>query len=223
MVQGRFVESQRAFHRGHELGSRQKGWKAPSAQYLRNAVLLVDLDARLSAVLAGAPPPTRARDRLALARHAQRGRRLFAAAATLYLAAFSADRGLVSGIPGEHRINAACAAARAGCGSGEDGSWLGTAERLRWRRQALTWLRADLRAWQQLLDRDPAKGRAAVAGAMAHWRADADFNGVRGPGALARLPAEERDAWARLWADVDSLHAQTQEPKPRDKEKPDKP
>jgi hypothetical protein len=46
---------------------------------------------------------------------------------------------------------------------------------------------------------------------------------VRDKGRLALLPAQERAAWARLWADVADLLARARELMPRDKEKPDKP
>jgi hypothetical protein len=37
---------------------------------------------------------------------------------------------------------------------------------------------------------------------MQTWLEDPGFAGVRGPEALGRLPAAERQAWQRLWADV---------------------
>jgi len=37
------------------------------------------------------------------------------------------------------------------------------------------------------------------------WRTDSDLAGIRDPGALARRPAEEQEAWRTLWADVDAL------------------
>ena len=40
---------------------------------------------------------------------------------------------------------------------------------------------------------------------MQHWLRDADFGGVRGPDALARLPAMERPAWQKLWEEVEAL------------------
>jgi hypothetical protein len=58
---------------------------------------------------------------------------------------------------------------------------------------------------------------------MQHWRQAPDFAGVRDKGRLALLPAEERAAWARLWADAADLLARVKEPTPTDKEKPDKP
>jgi hypothetical protein len=138
-------------------------------------------------------------------------------ASTRYLRNISQDD-LSSG----RRYNAACAGALAGCGQGKAAADLGAMQRLRWRRQALTWLHADLRAWQRLLVREPRRGRPTVVQQMQHWLADADFNGVRGAEALGRLPAEERAAWARLWADVADLLTRTKEPMPKDKEKPDK-
>jgi hypothetical protein len=46
---------------------------------------------------------------------------------------------------------------------------------------------------------------------MQHWLDDADFNGVRGPDALAKLPEAEREGWRQLWADVAATLAKAQE------------
>jgi len=40
---------------------------------------------------------------------------------------------------------------------------------------------------------------------MRHWQTDADLAGVRDKEALAKLPAEERQRWQQLWADVAAL------------------
>ena len=105
-----------------------------------------------------------------------------------------------------YRYDAACLAALAGCGQGEDADKLTADERVRWRKQALTWLREELLARQQILDREGAKAGAQVAHQMNHWLNDPDFNGVRGPEARKQLPAEERPDWERLWRDVAELH-----------------
>src|SRR5207244_2809347 len=61
LVQGRFAEALDALKRGHELGSKQPGWRYPSAEWVRRAEQLVALDAKLARVLkseaqpAGAP------------------------------------------------------------------------------------------------------------------------------------------------------------------------
>ena len=44
---------------------------------------------------------------------------------------------------------------------------------------------------------------------MRHWLGDKDLASVRDPQAVERLPQEERDAWARLWADVRALRDAT--------------
>jgi hypothetical protein len=45
---------------------------------------------------------------------------------------------------------------------------------------------------------------------LGRWQRDPAFAGVRGPDALAKLPAPEREVWRRLWADVATL-AQAEE------------
>jgi hypothetical protein len=77
------------------------------------------------------------------------------------------------------------------------------------RRQALDWLRADLKAWGHLLDKTPGKAPVA-ANLLQHWLADPDFAGVRGPEALARLPEGERQPWQELWDDVADTRGRAQ-------------
>jgi tetratricopeptide (TPR) repeat protein len=79
----------------------------------------------------------------------------------------------------------------------------------RWRRQALTWLRADLNAWRDRLEKDAENVRPVVVKQMKHWRADGAFDQVRGA-AIATLPAEERPAWQALWADVAAILARVE-------------
>jgi hypothetical protein len=56
---------------------------------------------------------------------------------------------------------------------------------------------------------------------MRHWPRDPDFNGVRGPEALAQLPQAERAGWHKLWADVAATLARAQEERrPQDKASP---
>jgi hypothetical protein len=49
---------------------------------------------------------------------------------------------------------------------------------------------------------------------MRHWQQDADFAGVRGAAALAKLPEAEREGWRTLWADVAATLAQAGETRP---------
>ena len=116
-----------------------------------------------------------------------------------------------------NRYNAACAAALAGCGQGNDADKLDTKERARLRRQALDWLRVDLKAYGQVMDKSEGKAGPAVAQRMQHWLADADFAGVRGSEALAKLPEAERSAWQDLWSQVADTLARAQRATPATK------
>jgi tetratricopeptide (TPR) repeat protein len=110
------------------------------------------------------------------------------------------------------RYNAACAAALAGCGQDKDADKFNETARASLRRQALDWLRDDLEKWDRLLDKEPDKARAAakVTNKLRHWLADPDFAGVRGPEAIAKLPAAERQTWQELWGHVADTLARAQ-------------
>jgi hypothetical protein len=163
------------------------------------------LEKRLPAVLQGQAKPASAAERLALAQLCQRHKEFYAASARFYAEAFAEEPGLAQDLRAGHRYNAACAAALASAGRGHDAAKLDDPERARLRQQALGWLRADLGAWAQVLDKAPAKARPVVRRTLAHWRADADLAGVRDKAELARLPEAERAAWRGLWADVAAM------------------
>jgi hypothetical protein len=46
---------------------------------------------------------------------------------------------------------------------------------------------------------------------LQHWQQDTDLAGLRDGAAVARLPADERQACQQLWADVAELLKQVQE------------
>jgi hypothetical protein len=78
----------------------------------------------------------------------------------------------------------------------------------RLRKQALIWLRADLTAWQNQVQKD--KAAPVMVQKMQHWLDDTDFNSVRGADALAKLPQAERGDWQQLWEDVTALQKRAQ-------------
>jgi hypothetical protein len=129
----------------------------------------------------------------------------YAAASHFASEAFAADPKLAEAVPAGLRYSAACAAALAGCGHGQDADKLDDWERARWRRQALDWLRQDLAWWIQSLDSGNAQTNVRARQMMQHWLTDGDFAGVRGRDALAQLPKGERQDWESLWSDVDAL------------------
>jgi serine/threonine-protein kinase len=215
--------------RCYEIGSRGPRWRYPSAQWLRRAEQLAELDDRLTAVLRGKAQPKDAAERVAFAQLCQQYRKGYAAAARFFEGAFTAQPGQADDLASGHRYNAACAAALAGCGQGQDAAGLDDKEGARLRRQALDWLHADLGAWRRLLEKEPAKARPAVAKKMQHWLADADFGGVRGEAALGKLPVAERAPWQKLWEEVESLRRRAAGParppaaaRPQGKEGPPK-
>jgi eukaryotic-like serine/threonine-protein kinase len=127
------------------------------------------------------------------------------AQASLYVDAFDADPQLGNEMTTDQRYRAACAAALAGCGHGEDVANLDEKERTRWREKAHGWLRLDLTAWGLKLDRGDAKDRQLVRQALTAWRSNSDLAGIREPAALEELPSEERKGWLVFWKEVKSL------------------
>jgi serine/threonine-protein kinase len=192
--QGRFEEALAALKRGHELGSKQPGWRYPSGQWVRDAERLVALDQKLPAVLRGEARPADPAEQLGLARLCALKKR-HAAVARFYAEAFAAQPKLADDLQTQDRYNAACAAALAAAGQGEDARLLPDKVAGGLRRQALQWLKADLAAYAQLTERGNAATKQVIHQRLTHWRQDADLASVRDRAALDRLPEAERQAW----------------------------
>jgi hypothetical protein len=161
------------------------------------------LDERLPAILYGKDKPANTFEKLTLAIMCGQHKKLYAASTRFYAEAFSDLPGLMEDRVNQHRYNAACAAALAGCGQGGDAAKLDAAKRAELRKQALEWLRADFSSWSNLKD-DP-KHRSRIMEVLKHWQEDVDFAGVRGADAMTKLATEESVAWQKLWSDVADL------------------
>jgi hypothetical protein len=107
-----------------------------------------------------------------------------------------------------HRYNAACCAARAGSGDGEDAADLSKQERASWRERARLWLYDDVVAKRALLSGAPTALREALPGKLEFWFKDPDLASVRDDNKLRRRPPAEREAWLALWRDATSLLAE---------------
>ena len=206
---GQFREAVSEFRRGHELGIRRARWAYSSVGWRYQAEQLARLDEQLSAVRKSEAPPKGIGNRLDLALcHFYRQR--YVAAARLYAAELAA-RSTSIDRPPAFRYNAACAAALAGCGRGEDAKELDATERARLRQQALDWLWDDLKWWRQALDDNPNRRPATeqqtqpCAQLLPYWLLDDTLLDVRSPEGLARLPHEERRQWEKLWQEVEQL------------------
>jgi serine/threonine-protein kinase len=159
------------------------------------AAILPDLPAFLD----GKYQPRDNDERLALTGVSQFKNRSLALA-RLYTDAFAADPSLAEDFRSGRRYHAARAATLVGCGRGEDVAGVGEPERARWRQQARQWLRADLAAWNQALDRDPTTARNLWPLTM--WRADPDLAGFFEPAEVNKLPRDERKDCAALSKEI---------------------
>jgi WD40 repeat protein/tetratricopeptide (TPR) repeat protein len=209
--QGHFAKSLAAYKRGHELGTKRPGWPYPSAEWVREAEGLVAMESKLPAFLKGQFQPRGTAELLGLAGVCQ-VKKLYAAAVRLYAEAFAADPKLADSLKAGHRYNAACYAALAGAGQGEDTTKLDDKERSRLRQQARDWLRADLVLRGKQLESGQPADRAAVQQALRHWQQDSDLVGIRDAAALAKSSGEERAACEKLWADVAALLKKAEAP-----------
>jgi tetratricopeptide (TPR) repeat protein len=210
VTKGQFGQALVYLRRGHELGSRNPGWPYPTARMVQQCERQARLEEQLPGFIQGKRKPTGTQEWTELIEVCAL-KRLNRAAARFWEEAFAAQPQLADDLGAGHRYNAACVAALAGCGQGQDADNLDNETRARLRCQALAWLRADLAAWTKQLAKDTRAARAAVREKMQLWQRDTDFAGVCGLKALARLPEKERQSWQKLWSDVADTLARAQD------------
>ena len=204
--QGEFAQALIALERGHELGSRRKDWRYPSAQWVRECRRRIELDGRLPAVLTGEVQLADADERFEYAQLCYEKRR-YVAAARLFAQAITADPRPADRLELGHRYAGACAAAQAGSGRGVDAGQLDGSELVRWRKQAVQWLRADLEAFDGLLTFGDPNERRWVQERLRSWRYEPALAGLRDATSVAHLPADEQESCKRLWAEVHAMLA----------------
>ena len=170
------------------------------------------LDVRLAAIVQGKEQPRDSPDRLQLAQRAyQKG--LHVTAARLWADALAAQPRLGDDRQAQHRYNAACAAALAGCGMGKEAPSADARARLLV--QAHEWLTVELATWANILESGPPQARPSVSQILKHWLQDADLAGTDDEIALAKLPETERKDWQSLWANVEALRKRAEALTPR--------
>ncbi|HEY1859225.1 MAG TPA: tetratricopeptide repeat protein, partial [Gemmataceae bacterium] len=138
----------------------------------------------------------------------------YAQAARLYADAFAADAAQTDIGLATDRVHAASAAARAGCGQGQDVATLDESEKARLRGQALKWLLAVLEITTDRARNGTPSTRIAALQALRMWRRETGLACVRDPAALAKLPDAERQTWQKLWQDVEAVLTATNAPRP---------
>jgi tetratricopeptide (TPR) repeat protein len=208
---GQFAEGLTLLKRGHELGSKDPRWPYSSPRWIREAERLIEAETKLPAFLRGEARPADDDERLALAEVCHNHRR-HRAAARLSAEAFAARPALADDVQAGHRCRAACAAALAGHGRGEDAPPDGPG-RARWRQQGLQWMRAELAANAKLVESGKPDDRTFVQARLRRLQRDPELASLRDAAALARLPEAERDGWRRLWDDVAALLGRASAPR----------
>jgi tetratricopeptide (TPR) repeat protein len=204
---------------------------------LRLSERWLQLEENLPVFLGGKKQPSSPQERLVFASFCSEYKHLYLAAVNLYFTAFATEPKLAddlrsghrykaiapvidgviyAGLEEErsgHRYNAACAAALAAAGKGDDAGGIGVEEWAWLQQRALDWLRADLTGFAKLVENGDKASRQLVQERLAHWQQDADLIAVRDQSWLAAMPEGDRVRWQKLWADVVALQKKAvQEP-----------
>ena len=204
LQQGQFAKARQAAQRYLELAPDSHPQHEAALGLLRQCEQMIALEPKLAAIEKGEAKPADADEQMGLAQLCLLKKR-YAAAARFSADAFAARPKLAEDLQASHRYDAACYAALAAAGQGQDAAKLDDKERARLRRQALDWLRADLALWAHQVEDGKAEARARARQTLQHWQEDADLAGLHDAAALAKLPSSERATCQKLWADVAAL------------------
>jgi serine/threonine-protein kinase len=205
MQHGQFSAAQEALGRCLGLLPPNHPLRGRTAQLFQKCRQLLDADTKLKMFLAGKEVPANAATQTLMAEVAQRPfKRLYLTSVRLYRDAFASQPRLAE----TFRCKAACAAALAGTGQGNDVARLDAMDRAELRYSALCWLQEHLGAGVLLLAQQPG-AVGAVRQNLLHWQKDPNLAGVRDSDSLAKLPEAEQVAWLNFWAEVDTQLRQT--------------
>jgi serine/threonine-protein kinase len=207
----RFKEALPHYRQAEKLAAQNSGFLNAIRAKRSECQQFADLDDKFDAILNGEMKLDRAGDLFKFAGLCMSKKR-YAAGTRFSRDAFAADPSLADNLASTARYSAARAAALAGSGQGKDAADLDDAERADLRKQALEWLRADLERLTKELKRNP-QVRIALLRAVQGWQREKDLADLRDPDALKKLPKDEREAWTKLWADVQRLLASTRNAK----------
>jgi Flp pilus assembly protein TadD len=165
---------------------------------------MVALESRLPELVRGTFKPGDAAEYIQLARLC-RGKQHFATSCRLWSDVLAAQPALAGNLRAHARYEAACSAALAARGGGEDKSPAEASDRERFLQQALDWLRADLTAYTNVFERGTLRDRAFLPGRLGQWQVDPALACLRDEGALAALPEPQRRACRALFSDAEAL------------------
>jgi superkiller protein 3 len=201
LCQGKISGAVAAYRRGHELGSPRPGWPFPSAKWLASAEEAAALEARHPGIWQGQAKGELSPDDLNVAARTLWNMQRYTVSARLLADALEARPALAERLG----YNAACAAAKAASGQGQDASTLSDSGRSHWRNQAVQWLRGDLDLKARQMASAGGKARAELQASLRQWLHEPALAILRDPPALAKLLARERETCQKLWHDVEQL------------------
>jgi tetratricopeptide (TPR) repeat protein len=180
--------------------------KHPSIQTkLRQTERWLRLEKKLPAILAEKEQPGSPKERLEFADLCFHYKRFYMAATRLYDAAFAAEPKLADDLKAADRYNAACAAALAAVGYGEDAKEISVEKLASLQQSTHDWLRADLAALAKLVEQSDKESRQFVQQRLTHWQHNANLIAVREKKWLDAMPDADRERWQKLWTDVNAL------------------
>jgi TPR repeat protein len=205
--QGKFAEAQKVAQACLKSLPAKHPLRRAVSEQLKECERLLALDNKLADILQQKSQPANADEQIQLALLCALYKRRPATATRFFAAAFAAKPELANDLASSYRYDAACAAALAAAGKGDDTTKLDGKKRTRLRQQALGWLQADLTAYTKLARSAAAQDRQQARRALQHWQKDPTLASVRDKAALDSLPEPERAAWRKLWGEVAKLLA----------------
>jgi serine/threonine-protein kinase len=204
LAKRKFVEADVAICHCLELLPPQESKLRENVKRLRERCLrLQALEGRLPDIVQGTDKP--ATDECLDAAELCFVKNYYATAARIYGEALVATPQLTADLRAGHRFNAACAAALAGTGQGDDAARLTESERKGLREHAREWLQLDLADWAKKVDTGTPADRIQARKALSQWPEEPDLAELRESDALDRLSADERKECDALWSEVADL------------------
>ncbi len=204
-AQGHYDEALAELRKGHEIGSKKPNWLPDANRTVQSAERLASLAKRLPSVVTGQDQPANNDERLVLAQMCYENQ-YYLKAVGLWSEGMRLEPERADDRQVQHRYNAACAAALAGCREGKDEPPPDADGQTALRNQAHDWLVADLQCWLKFAESNQDRGRDIVVRTLDHWRRDIDLAGVRDEDRLKMLGTEESKRWSALWAEVSAAH-----------------
>jgi hypothetical protein len=125
----------------------------------------------------------------------------------MFTEAFKSDHALAGAPGGSHRHNAACNAALAARGKGQDDPVPDQNARLGLLSLALGWLDEDRTAVERGLAVASPADRFRIVAMLNHWKNDPDLAGLRTARLVKLLPASQQNDCAAFWAKIDAMLA----------------